>query len=201
MQGHMSQRRMLRTNQSFLAYTEGLYNQQDRKENIIIKRYERGDRLLCQHEAATKVMLIKEGITKCFFSEANDKEYILEFLGKGEIIGDIEVIRGRPCLCNVEALTDLSVYAFSIPYFRTLLQNDIILNELLLNVFADRIINTSSRASFQQLYTVEHSLTKLMDMSAKQEMAISKEDMAAYLGISVRSLNRTIKSLKNKGQR
>lgn len=200
MQGHMSQKRMLRTNQSFLAYTEDLYNQQNRKENIIIKRYQRGDRLLSQHEAAAKVMLIKEGITKCFFSEENDKEYILEFLGKGEIIGDIEVIRNRPCLCNVEALTDLSVYAFSIPYFRTLLQRDIILNDLLLNVFADRIINTSSRASFQQLYTVEHSLAKLMEMSYKQDIAISKEDMAAYLGISVRSLNRTIKSLKNKDQ-
>lgn len=32
-------------------------------------------------------MIVKEGITKCFFTEDNDKEYILEFLGKGEIIG------------------------------------------------------------------------------------------------------------------
>lgn len=38
-------------------------------------------------------MLIRSGITKCYFIEENDKEYIVEFLGKGEIIGEIEVIK------------------------------------------------------------------------------------------------------------
>ncbi len=67
---------MLRTNQSFLAYVQELYEQQERKENIIVKQYGKGQKLLFQNEKATKVMLIKEGITKCFFTEDNDKEYI-----------------------------------------------------------------------------------------------------------------------------
>jgi CRP-like cAMP-binding protein len=186
---------MLRTNQSFLAYAQALYEQQGRKEDIIKKHFVKGQRLLSQNEKATKVMLVAEGFTKCFFTETNDKEYILEFLGKGEIIGEIECIRNIACLCSIEAMTDVTVYAFSIPFFQVLLKKDLELNNLLLNAFAERIVNTASRASYQQLFSLEHSLAKLLELQAKQEMNISKEDMASYLGISVRSLNRGLKNL------
>ncbi|MGD1317745.1 Crp/Fnr family transcriptional regulator [Chryseobacterium sp. 2R14A] len=186
---------MLRTNHKFLAYIQELYELQERRESIIIKQFRKGQKLICQHENATKVMLVKEGITKCFFSEDNDKEYILEFLGKGEIIGDIELIRKISCLCNIEAMTDVTAYAIDPYYLSERLKTDLQLNNLLLNVFAERIINTSSRASYQQLYTIEHSLGKLLELQSKQQITISKEDMASYLGISVRSLNRTLKKI------
>lgn len=186
---------MLRTNQSFLAYVHDLYEQQERKENIILKQYVRGQKLFEQNEKAMKIMLIKTGVTKCFFTEDNDKEYILEFLGKGEIVGEIEFIRKIACLCNVEAMTDVTVYAISPDYFSELIKNDLKLNNQLLDVFTERIINTASRASYQQLYTIEHSLSKLLELQSKQEISISKEDMASYLGVTVRSLNRAFKSL------
>lgn len=87
---------MLRTNQPFLEYLEALYEKQPEKENIIVKSYAKGERLLTQNETSTKIMLIRTGITKCYFIEENDKEYIVEFLGKGEIIGEIEVIKNVP---------------------------------------------------------------------------------------------------------
>ncbi|WP_316815429.1 Crp/Fnr family transcriptional regulator [Pedobacter nyackensis] len=186
---------MLRTNQSFLSYLEQLYNAQQRKEDIIVKSFPKGKRLLVQNENASKIMLIKDGITKCFFTEENEKEYILEFLSKGEIVGEIELIRKVPCLCSIEAMTDVTVYAISIPYFTSLLKTDIGLNNLLLEVFAERIVNTSSRASYQQLYTTEYTLAKLLELQSKQEIEISREDKAAYLGITIRSLNRALKSL------
>lgn len=189
---------MLRTNQLFLDYTQSLYQQQQRKEDIVIKHYHKGQKLFSQKENPIKIMVVKEGITKCFFTENNDKEYILEFLGTGEVIGEIEHFRHIPCLCNVEAITAVTVYAFSIPYFESLLKKDIALNGLLLKVFAERVVNTASRASYQQLYTIEYSLRKILELQLKQELVLSKEDMAAYLGISVRSLNRGFKALLQK---
>lgn len=186
---------MLRTNQSFLAYVDELYEQQERKENIIVKQYAKNQKLLFQNEKVSKVMFIKEGITKCFFTENNDKEYILEFLGKGEIVGEIEFIRKIACLCNIEAITEVTVYAIDLDYFSERIKIDLKLNNLLLDVFAERIINTSSRASYQQLYTIEYSLSKLLKLQSKHEISISKEDMASYLGVTVRSLNRAFKIL------
>ncbi|WP_370896296.1 Crp/Fnr family transcriptional regulator [Chryseobacterium gossypii] len=186
---------MLRTNQTFLNYFNELYEKQNRKEDIIIRSFSKGERLLTQNEPLPRVMLIREGITKCFFVEENEKEYIVEFLGRGEIVGETELIRNIPCLCSIEAMADTTVYAISLPYFTSLLKNDLVLNNLLLDVFTERIVNTSSRASYQQLYTTEHSLAKLLKLQSRLGMEISKEDMAAYLGVTVRSLNRALKSL------
>lgn len=187
---------MLRTNQSFLAYIAELYKQQNPGTEIVVKSFSAGQKLLNQGEQSYQIMLLGEGVSKCFFTEENDKEYILEFLGSGEIIGEIEAIRNIPCLCNVEAITDVSVYSFQRETFSRLLKRDIHLNNLLIEAFAERIINTSSRASFQQLYTIEHSLSKLLELQSRQNLNLSKEDMASYLGITLRSLNRALENLK-----
>ncbi|MCW3168804.1 Crp/Fnr family transcriptional regulator [Chryseobacterium sp. 09-1422] len=191
---------MLRTNQSFLAYVHELYDQQKRKEDITVKYFEKDELILSQDEEVNKVMLIKEGIVKCSLTEENGKEYILEFSGSGEIVGELENIRQVKALCSIEALTTVSVFSISRPYFNRLLEEDIKFNRFLIDVFAERIFNTSSRASYQQLYTVEESLNRLLELQAHQDIAISKENMAAYLGVSVRSLNRSLKSLLNKNE-
>lgn len=187
---------MLRTNDSLIALIQIRYDQQKIKEHITLKRFQKGDKLFVQNTFPSKVMLVKDGITKCFLNENNDKEFILEFLGKGEIIGEIEFIRKTPCLCHVEAVTDVEVFALTTAYFGKLLRNDSYFNQLIINSFADRITNTATRAVYQQLYTLENSLKRLLELNAKQELSLSKEDMAAYLGISVRSLNRVLKGLQ-----
>lgn len=191
---------MLRTNKTFLAYISDLYEQQNRKEDIIVRSFDEGELLISQNQEVNKVILLREGIVKCSLTEKNGKEYILEFSGSGEIIGELESIREVKALCTIEALTAVQVYSISVPYFRKLLQEDIVFNRFLLDVFAERIFNTSSRASYQQLYTVEESLSRLLKLQSEQDIKISKENMAAYLGVSVRSLNRSLKSLLNKDE-
>ncbi|WBX97189.1 Crp/Fnr family transcriptional regulator [Chryseobacterium gambrini] len=186
---------MLRTNQTFLDYLEGLYSSEEHKGNIILESFEKGDKILIQNQISTKIMLVKSGITKCYFVEENGKEYIVEFMGKGEIIGEIEVIKNVPCICSIEAITEVTVYSMSIPYFQALIKKDLTLNNLLLDVFAERIFNTSSRASYQQLHQTEHTLSQLLEVKSR-EMEISKEDMATYLGITVESLNRALEELQ-----
>lgn len=187
---------MLRTNNAFLSFIEQLYDSQHRKEEILIKEFSEGQLLLQQGQKAAKVYLIKEGITKCFFDEGYDKGFIVEFLGKGEVLGDIEVVKNIPCLCNIQALTPVQVYAISIPFIKSLLERELPFNKLLLEAYAERIINTSTRASFQQLHTIEHTLGNLLEIQKAQGLNISKEDMAAYLGITIRSLNRALRKLK-----
>lgn len=186
---------MLRTNQTFLDYLEGLYSSEEHKGNIVLESFEKGDKILIQNQISTKIMLVKSGITKCYFVEENGKEYIVEFIGKGEIIGEIEVIKNVPCICSIEAITEVTVYSMSIPYFQALIKKDLTLNNLLLDVFAERIFNTSSRASYQQLHKTEHTLSQLLEVKSR-EMEISKEDMATYLGTTVESLNRALEELQ-----
>ncbi|MDH6355754.1 CRP-like cAMP-binding protein [Dysgonomonas sp. PH5-45] len=185
---------MLRINIDFLSYIEQLYEEQDRKD-ITLKKYPKGEFIFEQTNRNNKVIIIKDGLVKCYFSEKNGKDFIFEFLGKGEIVGEIEAICVTPCLCNIETLSDVEAYSFSIAYFKSIINKDIEFNRLLIEELARRIMNTSTRASFQQLYSIKHAVSRLQQLQEKQNINLSKTDMAAYLGIDIRSLNRILKTL------
>ena len=190
---------MLRTNLVFLSFIER-YVEENTASNITLKTFPSGFRFISQGEKIKNIYIIKEGITKCFISEENGKDFIIEFLGKGEVAGELEAIKKIDCLCNVEAISETTVFAIPDYVFSSLTENNIEFNKILLQELSTRIIQTSSRASFQQLYTLEYGLLKLLKLQTEEQILISKEDMAAYLGISVRSFNRTLQQVKAKNE-
>lgn len=188
---------MLRTNLSFLSFIER-FCAENLHANITLKTFEPGYRFVSQGEKIKNIYIVKDGITKCFISEENGKDFIIEFLGKGEVVGELEAIKKINCLCNVEAISDVTAYAIPDYVFISLTEKNSEFTRILLQELSTRIIQTSSRASFQQLYTLEYGLQKLLKLQSDEHFSISKEDMAAYLGISVRSFNRTLQQLKAK---
>ncbi len=186
---------MFRTNESFYDFIEELYSQENLRDQISLKVYEKGDFLLQQGDNLARVLIIRDGIAKCFINEDNGKDFILQFMGRGQLFGELEVIKGIKCLNSIQAITPLTAFAVAVPYFRHLMTTNARFNGILMEELADRLIVTSTRASLQQLYTLEHSLRKLQELMEIQQLKISKEDMASYLGISVRSLNRILKTL------
>jgi CRP/FNR family transcriptional regulator, anaerobic regulatory protein len=102
-------------------------------------------------------------------------------------------------LCNVAAISEVTAYVIPDHLFLSLINKSSEFTTILLQELSTRIIQTSTRASFQQLYTLEYALLKLLKLQADEQISISKEDMAAYLGISVRSFNRSLKQVIAKG--
>lgn len=189
---------MLRTNLNFLSFIERFYAANKENEQITLKVFSAGFRFIEQGEKIRNIYIVKEGITKCFISEENGKDFIIEFLGKGEVVGELEAIKKIDCLCNVEAISEVTAYAIPDHFFLKLTEENTEFNRILLQELSTRIIQTSSRASFQQLYTLEYGLMKLLKLQTEENITVSKEDMAAYLGISVRSFNRILKQLRAK---
>ncbi|MFD2286185.1 cyclic nucleotide-binding domain-containing protein [Pedobacter petrophilus] len=188
---------MLRTNLQFLSFIE-TFCHETADSKILLKTFKPGHRFVRQGETIANIYMIKDGITKCFISEENGKDFIIAFLGKGEVIGELEALQKIDCLCNVEAISEVTAYAVPDYVFAELIAKNPTFTKFLLQELSTRIIQTSTRASFQQLYTLEYGLSKLLKLQDEAQIIISKEDMAAYLGISVRSFNRTLKSLLDK---
>ncbi|QPH38995.1 Crp/Fnr family transcriptional regulator [Pedobacter endophyticus] len=188
---------MLRTNLAFLSFIEKLHSEQP-DSGILVKSFSPGTRFINQGDKIANVYIVKDGITKCFISEENGKDFIIEFLGKGEIAGELEAIKKIDCLCNVETISEVTVYAIPNRIFMSLTDTNPAFTQMLMQELATRIIQTSSRASFQQLYALEYGVLKLLKLQTEAQISIAKEDMAAYLGISLRSFNRTLKQLIDK---
>jgi len=189
---------MLRTNLTFLSFIERLY-EENAEAKITLKSFKAGYRFIEQGEKISNIYVIKDGISKCFISEENGKDFIIEFLSKGEIVGELEALKKIDCLCNVAAISDVTAYVIPDHLFHSLINKSSEFTTILLQELSTRIIQTSTRAAFQQLYTLEYALLKLLKLQADEHISISKEDMAAYLGISVRSFNRGLKLVMDKG--
>lgn len=59
-----------------------------------------------------------------------------------------------------------------------------------------RLNQTAIRASYQQTYPVEYSLLKFLMIQREQALSFTKKDIAGYLAITIRSLNRAVRQLR-----
>jgi len=160
---------------------------------IRLRHFPKGHLLVQQGTAIGSVYVIKSGIVKCTYAEDVDKEYILEFLGEGEIVGELEAICAMPALSGVRAMSEVAVFALDKGSFLDLLRKHAALNAAVLELMALRLANTASRSARQQLNTLEHNLEQLMGVLEREKLPCSKQELAEYLGITLRSLNRLLK--------
>lgn len=167
-------------------------------DEIKLKSFEAGHQFMTQDKINQYIYVINKGIVKCFLTEENGRDYIVAFLGEGEIIGELELIRKIPNICSVTALVETEVFQIGKTYFAQCLENEKYLNQIFLNDLASRLEQTVRRASYQQIYPVEYTMLKLLLLSRNQAIDISKKDLADYLAIPVRSLNRAIQQLRSK---
>ena len=50
-------------------------------------------------------------------------------------------------------------------------------------------------ASKQSLYPIKHALTRVIEEMRAQNLTLSKQDMADYLGVELRTINRLLKEI------
>jgi len=144
------------------------------------------------------VYIVKSGIVKCYVMQENGSEFIQEFFGEGEIFGEIEMFHNDESFGCVEALTEARVYQIGRRNFDRLLTENERFNRLILSGLAAKVKYKAFRHAFHQLNPIETNLLRLKKQLPNFLEIISKQDVANYLGVTERSLNRSLKSLKEK---
>ncbi len=185
--------KMIRTNNKLLDYFSKNFQ---KFEFVKRKQFDSGEKIISQGSNARFIYILEEGITKCYVEEKNGKIFIQEFFGAGEIVGEIEVFCETTSFSNVETMTKVKAYQIAKVDFCDLLQKKSVFNILLIRALSAKLKDTAIRASYQQSYPLEYNLKKLLQLSSNQTKQISKTDLAHYLGITVRSLNRAMQEKK-----
>lgn len=186
---------MIRTNYELLHF----FSQWDNPKRYRTFREESfspGQKLIAQGKEGRFVHIIKKGIAKCYISEENGKEFVQEFLGAGELLGEIEVLNDTRTFSTVMALTDLTTYCMGKDDFCAMMESVSGFNLMVSRALATKLRDTAIRTSRQQTYPTAHNLNTLSQLFSEETGLFSKKDIADYLGITLRSLNRTLKQMQ-----
>lgn len=186
---------MIRVNQELLKYVNRLYQYQN-DQFIIEERYQPEQIILEQQKHVHAAYIIRAGITKCYQTEDTGKDFIQEFFGEGQIFGEIELFNQDISFCSIESITELVIYKIPKNTFHQLIEKDKIFNRLLLATLASKIKFAALRHSYNQSHPIKKNLLRLQEQFPNLNDTIAKKDIANYLGITERSLNRTLNDLK-----
>ncbi|UII32870.1 Crp/Fnr family transcriptional regulator [Fulvivirga ulvae] len=188
---------MVRTNNDLSAYVARLY-QTENRGYFSLENYLPGQNIIRQGKKVYAVHIIKSGIAKCYLSEDNGKDFIQEFFSEGEIFGEIETINHHLSFCSIDAITNVQVFQIKSENFVELLNADRRFNELILQAVANKVRYKAIRHGYNQSHAIEDNLLRLIREFPDLLQHISKQDIANYLGITLRSLNRALHDLAKK---
>lgn len=116
--------------------------------------------------------------------------------GPDEIFGEVEIFSETYSFCAIEALNQVSLYKIKHTDLIELLKNHKEFNWLLLKSLASKVKYKAIRHSFNQSHNTETSLKRLELKYENIYKLIPKKDLASYLGVSERNLNRAMNRLK-----
>ena len=137
---------MIRTDIDFLTYIETLSHKYP--EHFLLESYDSKVIILEQDKRYQSLYIIKSGITKCYLSDENGKDFIQEFLGEGMEFGELEVFSGNLSFCSIEAISKVEVYKITHQHYNDLLENDPVFNRLVIKAMAVKIGYKAPRHSF-----------------------------------------------------
>lgn len=152
-------------------------------------------KILIEGKNVFSVYIMKSGIVKCYLTTDTGSNFIQEFFGEGELFGEIELMDDTYSYCTIEAIEDVTVYKIQKSDFLKLLDHDKKFNQLFIESLILKLKYKATRHSYNQSHVIEDKLSRLKLQFPDLEKVLSKQDIADYLGITLRALNRTIKAM------
>lgn len=187
---------MIRTNPRLLTYAVSLLDKEPHQ--VSMQTHKRKDIIIEQGHRYPYVGIIIKGIVKCFINEANGNAFIQEFMTEGMEVGELEFFGKGSATCSVAAVNTVQVVEIPNKLFQNLLDEDLLFNRLIMESLADKVRYKAPRHAFQTLYSLEHNIMKMGELYPDFLKVLPKGDIANYLGVSSRSLNRALKAIREK---
>lgn len=183
---------MIRANKNILNYM--LSEEKHSNENITLHKVGSNFKIIKQDQYIFNVFVLKTGIAKCYLTTEDGNDFIQEFFGEGQIFGEVEAIHNNSSICSVESINDVEYYAINKEYFKKLLNGDKKFSNLMLETLTNKIAYKAHRHSYNQYNSIESNIKRLKNIFPQLIQIIPKKDIANYLGVTLRSLNRALKN-------
>jgi CRP-like cAMP-binding protein len=175
------------------------------KKNIAFEKYVRkGETLLVDGADSDYMYFIASGSIKVFKKSPDNKEQILNITTTGESLNDVATFDGGGSAANMLAITPARLYAIRKQDMEKLFIENPRIARNVAGVLASRVRRDSSLVEVLSFSQVTSRLAKLL---LKQTAAtgnqvltdFNQQDLAAMVGTSRVVVNRSLRSLEEKG--
>lgn len=164
--------------------------------------YEKEEYILEAGEELEYYYLLVEGKIKIYYPFENGKAMLLKFYKEFNTIGDLELLKGIPILCSIDAVEDTYLIAIPSEILREKYFNDIKFLHHLVDSLSEKLYGTINNSSYNFIYPLTNRLSSYLIEHLTDEDCIilnsSYLDIAQFLGTTYRHLNRTLKEMEAK---
>lgn len=172
-----------------------------------IKKYSTGDVICRRQEAGDTLMVVVAGRIKITNSDADGKEIVLNFLGAGDIIGEIAVLDGKERTADAIALQGTELFlVYARDLMPTLTAHPQALLELI-QILCERLRAASAviednaldmrRRAARGLLRLALQLGRNSKDGIRVDLVASQSELGSYLGLSRQSVNRQLGLLRD----
>jgi CRP/FNR family transcriptional regulator len=198
----------LNTNHGKLRFLAELPNAETEELSGLSEQrsYSSGTAIFSQGEKPPGVFVVSKGAFKIFRSVGQDKIQVLDVLGPGQCIGEVQAFSDGIAASNAEAKGNTECWLIPATVLRQMVYKNPVVSEVMLRHLAAKIkhlvplIETISLHSVPervaQLIIERHDLTPDKDFA---EFTERQEELAQYIGASREAFNRALRLLNDIG--
>ena len=176
--------------------------------HMAMRVFEKGEVILRQGDSADSIYIIVAGQVKVYMTDEHDthREVIVNTLGAGNFFGEIPLFDQEPRSASVAALERTHVQTLSYLTFKKVIEQSPDIGRKLMATMAARLRHADRQIGTLALMNissrVSRTLLELAIMSNGQRVVgepFTQKDLAGMVGASREMVNRTLKSLTEKG--
>lgn len=163
-----------------------------------------GTRLYNQGEPPKHIAILIEGNLRSYFTSARGNRYYNSDKVPGDIIADIEILDGKPCACTVESIHGAVLFCLPKSGYEQWILTDPGFNAYVHARLCDKVYEMLHKDSENILYPLRFRLLNyirnMMEINdTGNSFPVDKSILCEHLGVTCRSLNRTVRELSEKG--
>ncbi|MBZ9685662.1 helix-turn-helix domain-containing protein [Clostridium estertheticum] len=164
--------------------------------------YEKQEYILEAESNLEYYYLLVDGKIKISYLFENGKSMLLKFYKDFNTIGDLELLKNTPILCNIDSIEDTYLIAIPSDILRKKYFDNLKFLHHLIASLSEKLYATINNSSYNFVYPLINRLSSyLVEHITEKSYVVLKPsfiEIAQFLGTTYRHLNRTFKELESK---
>jgi CRP-like cAMP-binding protein len=173
------------------------------------KRYDKGETIITRGDDGDSLMIVLSGRVKISNVTTDAREIVLNFLGKGDVIGEIAILDGAPRTASAFAIDDTEVLVlYRRDLLPVLLANPQTMLELI-KILCEKLRAASAIVEENSLPMAARAAAGLLRLAEQHgrhvkggtliDLKLSQRDLGNYLGLSRENVSRQLGLFRDVG--